>query len=180
MHRLIAGIVLLLVGTAAAEPTSRLMVRLECFDAWKSINLKEAGGGPGGVHWNTGAVACEAGLGTAPPDDVESVQLRLELGQGKVLAPVGELYIPAHPERTLAMGEPAQVEALSAAARRTRDFFVPSAQFMRALRKTSREPQTGARIYLVRFVLTARGLDAKGRTLTVARDEVQARFAMGE
>jgi hypothetical protein len=181
MRPLIATWVLLLAGTVLAEPPPALLVRLECFDAWKNGNLKDGGGGPGGAQWNTETVVCEARIGESPRADIQSVQLRLEVGQGQALTRVGELYVPAHPRQGLAMGEEApQVEAIAAVAERTRGFFIPAPLFARTLRKTSRQPQSGANVYRARFVLTARGLDAKGRTVATVRDEVKAEFAFGE
>lgn len=170
-----------MAASASASPSPTLAIRLECFDAWKSSNLREGGGGPGGAQWNTETVVCEARLEEPPGAAIQSVQLRVEVGQGQALTTVGELYIPAHPRQVLAMGEETpQVAALAAAAERTRRFFIPAPLFTRALRKSSRQQQTGALLYQARFVLTARGLDAKGRTVATARDEVKAEFAFGE
>jgi hypothetical protein len=72
------------------------------------------------------------------------------------------------------------VEALAAAAERARSFFIPAPLFSRMLRKKSRQPQTGAEVYAARFVVTAQGLDAKGRVIATAREEVRAEFAFGE
>jgi hypothetical protein len=81
----------------------------------------------------------------------------------------------------MAMGEEKpEVPAIAAVAEPSRPFFIPAHLFGRALRKTSRQPETGADVYRVRFVLTARGSDHKGRAFTTARDEITAEFAFGE
>ena len=117
----------------------------------------------------------------APSDLVRSVQYRLEVGQGQALTLVGELHGPAHPRDVLAMGEEEpEVAAIAAVAEPSRQFFIPAHLFQRALRKTSRQPETGADVYRVRFVLTARGSDNKGRAFATARDEITAEFAFGE
>ncbi|MFY0529347.1 hypothetical protein ACN28I_41335 [Archangium gephyra] len=94
---------------------------------------------------------------------------------------MGELYAPAHPRKVLAMGEETpQVEAIASVAERVRSFFIPQPLFSRLLRKKSRQPQTGADVYAARFVVTVQGLDAKGRVLATAREEIRAEFAFGE
>jgi hypothetical protein len=181
MRYLLSSCALLLAEVALASSPPTLRVQLECFDAWQSTNLKNGGGGPGGAHWNTETVVCEARLEEAPGADIQSVQFRLEIGQGKALTPAGDLYLPAHPQKTLAMGEETiPVEAIAAVAERTRRFFIPASLLTRTLLKTSRQPETGATVSRARFVLTARGLDAKGRAVATANAEVAAEFAFGE
>lgn len=173
--------ILLLAGTALAEPSTPLTLRLQCFDAWKGVDLKAGGGGPGGAQWNTDAVVCEVRIDSEPKPDLQSLRIRLEAGQGGSLTSMGELYAPAHPREVLAMGEETpQVEAIASVAGRARSFFIPQPLFSRLLRKKSRQPQTGADVYAVRFVVTVQGLDAKGRVLATAREELRAEFAFGE
>jgi hypothetical protein len=176
-----AGFILLLAGTALAEPSTPLTLRLRCFDAWEGRDLKEGGGGPGGAQWNTEAVVCEVRLDSAPEPGIQSVRIRLEAGQGSSLTSMGELYVPARPREVLAMGEETPpVEALAAVAEPVRGFFIPAPLFSRLLRKKSRQPRTGADVYAARFVATVQGLDAKGRVIATAREEVRAEFAFGE
>ena len=176
-----ATCVVLLAGTALAEPTPALVVGLDCYDAWKSGNLSEAGGGPGGAQWNTEAVVCSARIEPVSAPGVQSVWIRLQMGQGKTFALVGELYSPAAPRQVLAQGEgQPSVDAIATVARGKPSFFIPAALFKRALRKKSRQAETGATVYSMRFLVTARGLDAKGRVLASAHDEVRAEFAFGE
>jgi len=181
MHFWTATCLLLLAGSALAEPSTPLRIRLQCLDAWKGSDLKEGGGGPGGAQWNTEAVVCEVRLDSPPEPGIQSVRIRLEAGQGNALTSMGELYAPAHPREVLAMGEESpQVEAIAAAAERARSFFIPAQLFSRLLRKKSRQPQTGADVYAARFVATVQGMDAKGRVIATAREEVRAEFSFGE
>jgi hypothetical protein len=172
---------LLVASPALANPPPALKVQLTCFDAWTGGNLREPSGGPMGAQWNTEAVVCEAALQGTPGEDVRSVHLKLQLGQGNKLLLAGELHVPAHPRQTLTMGEePSQAPALQAAASPLRTFFIPPPLFARTLRKKSRQPGTGAELYRIRFVLTAQGLDGKGRTVARAQDELKPEFAFGE
>jgi hypothetical protein len=181
MRSLVATCVLLLASTALAGSPPALKVRLECFDAWKGSSLRDRAGGPGGANWNADTMVCQARLEEAPLPLIRSVQYRLEIGQGKALTLVGELHGPAHPREMLSMGdEKPEVAAIAAVAERTHHFFIPAHVFMRTLRKSSRQPETGADVYRVRFVLTARGSDEKGRSIATARDELTAEFAFGE
>jgi hypothetical protein len=173
--------ILLLAGTALAEPSTPLTIRLQCFDAWKGSDLKESGGGPGGAQWNTEAVVCEVRIDSTPAPSLQSLRIRLEAGQGSSLTPMGELYAPAHPREVLAMGEETpQVEAIAAMAERARSFFIPQRLLSRMLRKKSRQFQTGAEVYSARFVATVQGMDARGRVIATAREEIRAEFSFGE
>ncbi|EPX62277.1 hypothetical protein D187_008464 [Cystobacter fuscus DSM 2262] len=172
---------LLFLSVARADPSPALTVQLECLDAWKGGNLQEQGGGPMGAQWNTEAVVCEARIEGTPGDAVRSVHMMLQVGQGNEMLMVGELYVPAHPQRTLAMADAqSQAKSIQAAASPIRTFFIPDPLLARTLRKKSRQPGTGAEVYIVHFVLTARGLDGKGRVVARARDEVKSEFAFGE
>lgn len=76
--------------------------------------------------------------------------------------------------------EQPKLEALATVAANKPGFFIPASMFTRALRQKSRQAETGASVYRVRFRVTATGLDVKGRVLATVRDEVTAEFAFGE
>lgn len=182
MRFVMAAWSVLMAGPASAQPVaSPLVIHLECFDAWKGGSLREAGGGPGGAQWNTEAIVCATSLQSVTNPEVHSVRLRLQLGQGKALALAGERLLPAHPREVLALGdEHPKVDAIASVAANTPSFFIPAFLFTNASRQKSRQAETGAEVRRVRFLVTATGLDAKGRVLATVRDEIQAEFAFGE
>ncbi|MBM7112243.1 hypothetical protein [Archangium primigenium] len=173
-----ASCVLLLAGSAWAKPAPVLGMKLDCFDAWKSRSLREPGGGPGGAQWNTEAVVCAVRLDPPPESPVRTVRLRLQVGARGSLTPVGELYVPAEPRQVLALGEAKpEVEALAQVAEGRPVFFVPASVFHRVLREAACLSKP---VCSLRFVVTAQGLDAEGRAVASAREELRADFAFGE
>ncbi|WP_434385562.1 hypothetical protein [Melittangium boletus] len=169
---------LLLAGSVWAKPDPAIVVDLDCFDAWKSRSVREPGGGPGGAQWNTEAVVCAVRLEPTPAPRVHSVRLRLQVGARGALTSVGELYVPAEPRQVLALGEAKpEVEAIAQVAEGRPVFFIPASVFHRVLREAAclSKPMCS-----LRFIVTAQGLDAEGRAVASAREELRADFSFGE
>ncbi len=173
-----ASCVLLLAGSVWAKPEPTIAVDLDCFDAWKSRSVREPGGGPGGAQWNTEVVVCAVRLEPTPDSTVRSVRLRLQVGARGPLTSVGELYMPAEPRQVLALGEAKpEVEAIARIAEGRPVFFIPASVFHRVLRQAACLSKP---VCSLRFVVTAQGLDAEGRAVASAREELRADFAFGE
>jgi len=159
---------------AAPEPPAVATVRVEAFSCVtkESEELAQPGGGPAGSHWNPDDARCDVTLAWGPA--AEGARLDLHYGQGGRLPLVERRHVAPEDETAPFDTAPEGVRGASHA------LFVPRRLVEQGARRGTKDRDSGAVVYPVRFELVVTPLGPARPAPRPERRTLETSVSFGE